>query len=69
MMMCTVAKALELFLALIVEEASKVTIERGSKKVEPYHLYVQRTRLIDGSSLINAHTGSMPLRQPKCSTF
>lgn len=69
MMMRTVAKALELFLALIVEEASKVTIERGSKKVEPYHLYVQRARLIDGSSLINAHTGSMLLRQPKCSTF
>ncbi|KAE9407690.1 histone-fold-containing protein [Gymnopus androsaceus JB14] len=32
------AKALELFLALIVEKAGDVTIERGSKKVEAYHL-------------------------------
>lgn len=32
------AKALELFLAMIVEEASKVTLERGAKKVEAYHL-------------------------------
>ncbi|OCH91539.1 hypothetical protein OBBRIDRAFT_728490 [Obba rivulosa] len=31
-------KALELFLAMLVDEASKVTIQRGSKKVEPYHL-------------------------------
>jgi histone H3/H4 len=35
-----ISKALELFLALIVEEASKVTLERGAKKVEAYHLYV-----------------------------
>jgi hypothetical protein len=34
------AKALELFLGLIIDEASKVTVERGSKKVEAYHLYV-----------------------------
>ena len=34
------AKALELFLGVIVDEASKVTLERGSKKVEAYHLYV-----------------------------
>jgi len=33
-----ISKALELFLALIIDEASKVTIERGSKKVEAYHL-------------------------------
>ncbi|KAH9929169.1 histone-fold-containing protein, partial [Fomitopsis serialis] len=32
------AKALELFLAMIIEEASKVTAERGSKRVEAYHL-------------------------------
>ncbi|KAI8995237.1 histone-fold-containing protein, partial [Trametes punicea] len=32
------SKALELFLAMIVDEASKVTIERGSKRVEAYHL-------------------------------
>ncbi|KZT66894.1 hypothetical protein DAEQUDRAFT_639119, partial [Daedalea quercina L-15889] len=32
------AKALELFLAMIIEEASKVTVERGSKRVEAYHL-------------------------------
>lgn len=34
------AKALELFLAMIVDEASKVTLERSAKKVEAYHLYV-----------------------------
>ena len=34
------AKALELFLGLIIDEASKVTKERGSKKVEAYHLFV-----------------------------
>ncbi|CAL1702669.1 unnamed protein product [Somion occarium] len=33
-----ISKALELFLAMIVDEASKVTIERGSKRVEAYHL-------------------------------
>ena len=38
--MRTAAKALELFLAMIVDEASKVTLERGSKRVEAYHLYV-----------------------------
>lgn len=27
-------------MGLIVEEASKVTVERGSKKVEAYHLCV-----------------------------
>ena len=35
-----VAKALELFLGMIVQEAANVTIERGSKRVETYHLYV-----------------------------
>jgi hypothetical protein len=34
------AKALELFLAMIIEESSKVTVDRGAKKVEVYHLYV-----------------------------
>ncbi|KAI0764157.1 histone-fold-containing protein [Trametes elegans] len=33
-----ISKALELFLAMIVDEASKVTVERGSKRVEAYHL-------------------------------
>ncbi|KAI0328983.1 histone-fold-containing protein [Cubamyces sp. BRFM 1775] len=33
-----ISKALELFLAMIVEEASNVTVERGSKRVEAYHL-------------------------------
>jgi len=44
-----ISKALELFLALIVEEASKVTIERGSKKVEPYHLKhaIETTEMLD----------------------
>ncbi|KAI0028408.1 histone-fold-containing protein, partial [Vararia minispora EC-137] len=32
------AKALELFLAMIVDEAGKVTVSRNSKKVEAYHL-------------------------------
>ncbi|KAK7036721.1 hypothetical protein VNI00_011386 [Paramarasmius palmivorus] len=44
-----ISKALELFLALIVEEASKVTTERGSKKVEAYHLKhaVETTEMFD----------------------
>ncbi|ESK84066.1 histone-like transcription factor (cbf nf-y) [Moniliophthora roreri MCA 2997] len=44
-----ISKALELFLALIVEEASKVTAERGSKKVEAYHLKhaVETTEMFD----------------------
>ncbi|KAF5377383.1 hypothetical protein D9757_007984 [Collybiopsis confluens] len=33
-----ISKALELFLALVVEKAGSVTKERGSKKVEAYHL-------------------------------
>ncbi|CDO75939.1 hypothetical protein BN946_scf184873.g28 [Trametes cinnabarina] len=33
-----ISKALELFLAMIVKEASTVTVERGSKRVEAYHL-------------------------------
>ncbi|KAL0948204.1 hypothetical protein HGRIS_010811 [Hohenbuehelia grisea] len=33
-----ISKALELFLALTIESASKVTVERGAKKVEAYHL-------------------------------
>ncbi|TCD70370.1 hypothetical protein EIP91_003722 [Steccherinum ochraceum] len=33
-----ISKALELFLGLIIDEANKVTAERGSKKVEAYHL-------------------------------
>lgn len=36
----SIAKALELFLGLIVDEASKVTLERNSKRVEAYHLWV-----------------------------
>ena len=32
------AKALELFLAMIIDEASKVTLDRGSKRVEAYQL-------------------------------
>ncbi|KAF8631652.1 hypothetical protein AX17_005054 [Amanita inopinata Kibby_2008] len=44
-----ISKALELFLALIVEEASKVTVERGSKKVEAYHLKhaIETTEMLD----------------------
>jgi hypothetical protein len=34
------AKALEMFLAMIIDEASKVSTQRGSKKVEAYHLCV-----------------------------
>jgi len=37
------AKALELFLGLIIEQAHAVTAERGSKKVEVYHLCVFKT--------------------------
>ncbi|KAF9467650.1 histone-fold-containing protein [Collybia nuda] len=44
-----ISKALELFLGLIVDEASKVTMERGSKKVEAYHLKhaVETTEILD----------------------
>ncbi|KAG7085683.1 hypothetical protein E1B28_003228 [Marasmius oreades] len=44
-----ISKALELFLALIVEEASRVTTDRGSKKVEAYHLKhaVETTEMFD----------------------
>ncbi|KAL4065563.1 hypothetical protein V8B97DRAFT_2010372 [Scleroderma yunnanense] len=43
------AKALELFLAMIVEESSKVTVQRGAKKVEAYHLKhaVETTEMFD----------------------
>ncbi|KAJ3784483.1 histone-fold-containing protein [Lentinula aff. detonsa] len=33
-----ISKALEMFLALIVEKAGEVTLDRGSRKVEAYHL-------------------------------
>ena len=46
------AKALELFLAMIVEEASNVTVERGSKRVEAYHLCVP--------SPLASHSSSIP---------
>ncbi|KIL58602.1 hypothetical protein M378DRAFT_170429 [Amanita muscaria Koide BX008] len=44
-----ISKALELFLAMIVDQASKVTVERGSKKVEGYHLKhaVETTEMLD----------------------
>ena len=34
------AKALELFLQMVVTESAKVTQTRGSKKIEAYHLSV-----------------------------
>ncbi|KAG1824681.1 histone-fold-containing protein, partial [Suillus subaureus] len=42
-------KALELFLAMIVDEATKVTVERGAKKVEAYHLKhaIETTEMLD----------------------
>jgi len=44
-----ISKALELFLTMIIDEASKVTLERGSKKVEAYHLKhaVETTEMLD----------------------
>ncbi|KAI9435163.1 hypothetical protein H4582DRAFT_2080079 [Lactarius indigo] len=39
-----ISKALELFLQLVVDEASRVTASRGSKKVEAYHLCETRDR-------------------------
>ncbi|KAF5375924.1 hypothetical protein D9615_008250 [Tricholomella constricta] len=44
-----ISKALELFLGLIIEEANKVTADRGSKKVEAYHLKhaVETTEMLD----------------------
>ncbi|EAU83488.1 hypothetical protein CC1G_04744 [Coprinopsis cinerea okayama7 len=44
-----ISKALELFLNLIIEESHKVTAERGSKKVEAYHLKhaVETTEMLD----------------------
>ncbi|KAI0065214.1 hypothetical protein BV25DRAFT_1799128 [Artomyces pyxidatus] len=45
----TPAKALELFLQMIIDEASSVTVARGSKKVEAYHLKhaVETTEMLD----------------------
>ncbi|THV03907.1 histone-fold-containing protein [Dendrothele bispora CBS 962.96] len=44
-----ISKALELFLATLVEGAGKVTADRGSKKVEAYHLKyaVETTEMFD----------------------
>ncbi|KAF8197049.1 histone-fold-containing protein [Pholiota molesta] len=44
-----ISKALELFLGLIIEQSAKVTTERGSKKVEVYHLKhaVETTETLD----------------------
>jgi len=44
-----ISKALELFLAMIIEESSKVTVARGAKKVEAYHLKhaVETTEIFD----------------------
>ncbi|KAG1858475.1 histone-fold-containing protein [Suillus subluteus] len=44
-----ISKALELFLAMIVDEATKVTVERGAKKVEAYHLKhaIETTEMLD----------------------
>ncbi|KAF8804062.1 hypothetical protein BYT27DRAFT_7194785 [Phlegmacium glaucopus] len=44
-----ISKALELFLGLIIEESHKVTSNRGSKKVEAYHLKhaVETTEMLD----------------------
>ena len=44
-----ISKALELFLGLLVQESSKVTQNRGSKKVEAYHLKhaVDTTEILD----------------------
>ncbi|KAH9475170.1 NCT transcriptional regulatory complex subunit A [Psilocybe cubensis] len=44
-----ISKALELFLGLIIEQSSKVTSERGSKKLEAYHLKhaVETTETLD----------------------
>ncbi|PPQ99825.1 hypothetical protein CVT24_009619 [Panaeolus cyanescens] len=44
-----ISKALELFLGLIIEKSSDVTTERGSKKVEVYHLKhaVETTEMLD----------------------
>jgi len=44
-----ISKALELFLALIVAEASNVAVSRGSKRVEAYHLKhaIETTEMLD----------------------
>lgn len=44
-----ISKALELFLGMIIEEAHKVTADRGSKKVEAYHLKhaIETTETLD----------------------
>ncbi|KAI0247316.1 histone-fold-containing protein, partial [Lactifluus subvellereus] len=44
-----ISKALELFLQLVVDEASRVTAARGSKKVEAYHLKhaIETTEMLD----------------------
>lgn len=48
-MINSTAKALELFLGLVMQEATKVTLERGAKKVEAYHLKhaIEKTETLD----------------------
>ncbi|KAI0312364.1 histone-fold-containing protein [Amylostereum chailletii] len=43
------SKALELFLQMVIDEASSVTVQRGSKKVEAYHLKnaIENTEMLD----------------------
>jgi len=44
-----ISKGLELFMATIVDEMSKVTLERGTKRVEVWHLKaaIERTEMLD----------------------
>ncbi|KAG8945335.1 hypothetical protein FRC04_000870 [Tulasnella sp. 424] len=44
-----ISKSLELFMATLVDEMSKVTIERGCKRVEVWHLKaaIERTEMLD----------------------
>lgn len=44
-----ISKALELFLQLVIDEASRVTTARGSRKVEAYHLKhaIETTEMLD----------------------
>ncbi|KAJ2972101.1 hypothetical protein NUW54_g12345 [Trametes sanguinea] len=57
-----ISKALELFLAMIVKEASNVTVERGSKRVEAYHLCVLRISAVPDMHVLPGNDRTPPSR-------
>ncbi|THH08287.1 hypothetical protein EW145_g2819 [Phellinidium pouzarii] len=59
-----ISKALELFLGMLVDETTSVTLERNSKRVEAYHLYVP-----SAVSKKKNYTHTLSLSPPRLSIF